>query len=74
MATIVEHIDTKKKYVLLGTGLGVYQSAPHLGMKETGVEKHICVSNPNGGIQWLQSKEVIILSVDGKSPEEILQS
>ena len=74
MATIVEHIESKKRYILLGGGLGVYQSAPNLAIKETGVEKYICVSNSIGGIQWLQSREVIVISIDGKSPDQHFHS
>ncbi|MEL6250664.1 MAG: hypothetical protein AAFR87_01530 [Bacteroidota bacterium] len=74
MAPIIEHISTNKRYVLLGAGLDVYQSSPKLVIKETGVEKPICVSNPNGGIQRLQSQEFIVLRVDGKSLEELLHS
>ena len=63
MATIVEHIESKTRYVLLGTGFGMYRAkvpgilfgnwAPET---EEGFEQAICAAKPNGEIQWLRSK------------------
>ena len=74
MATIVEHIESKTRYILLGAGLGMYLSSPKLVFKESGVEKLICVSNPKGNIQWLQARNVKVISIDGKSPDEYFHS
>ncbi len=74
MATIIKHTETGEKYVLLGSGFGAYQSKkPDLFFgnlmadTEEGQYAMVCVCNSEGQIGWLESSEVVVESVDGKS-------
>ncbi len=79
MATIVRHTDTGKQYVLLGAGFGMFQSKkPNwlFGDLVADVEGDecalVCVCNSAGQIGWLDSKDVNVVSVDGKPVVELL--
>ena len=79
MATIVQHTDTGKQFVLLGAGFGMFQSKkPNwlLGNLAADVEGDecalVCVCNSAGMIGWLDSKEVNVVSVDGKPIDQLL--
>ena len=81
MATVVRHIPTNKKYVLLGTGFGAFQSKsqnPILGnlMSDTteGQFAMACVCDSQGEMLWVESTHLLIESVDGKTTNEILTS
>lgn len=76
MATIVEHVDTKMRYVLLGTGLGMYSNArPGLFFGDwaptikDGHESVVAVCNGGGQIGWFDAKDMKVVSVDGISPK-----
>ncbi len=78
MATIVEHKETQMRFVLLGTGFGMYRAkAPNmlfgnlLPETEKGFEQVICACKPNGEILWLRAKDVKVISIDGKSPDQV---
>jgi len=80
MATIVENLKTKKRYVLLGSGYGMYQSKkPNflfgdlLADVDTGDSKVVCVSNQNGDIVWFYADKVQVISIDGESPKDLLK-
>lgn len=72
MAIIVEHMDTCNKYILLGTGYGVYKDTresflggnlfPHVDKGDIPV---VAVSDGNGMIKWLSSDSVRVLEIDG---------
>lgn len=79
MTTIVEEIKTEKRFVLLGTGFGAYQSMKNNTMfgeiiseVDKGQFAMVCVSNNKGEIGWFESNEVKVVNVDGKSPHELL--
>ena len=73
MATIVQHVETREQYVLLGTGFGMFQSKKpnwllgNLAADTEGDEcALVCVCNAAGLIGWLDSSEVNVVSVDSK--------
>ena len=79
MATILRHTRTNKEYVLVGTGLGMFQSTkPHwfLGnlAKEVddGVHSCVAVADASGSVHWFDSQDMAVVSVDGQSPAELL--
>ena len=79
MATIVQHQKSGKKYVLLGSGFGAFQSkkpnwflGDFLADVSEGQFAMICVADADNRIGWLESSEVIVLSVDGTSVRDLL--
>ena len=78
MATIVNHRPTGVNYILLGTGYGAYESVhpKYCGdlfpSAEMGAFSLVAVSDAHGRIFWLNSGELLVLSVDGKRPSELL--
>lgn len=72
MATIVQHVETQERYVLLGSGFGSYQSkqpnwlfgtwAPDVSQ---GQHAMICVCDKEGKIGWLDSAAVKVVGIDG---------
>ena len=79
MTIIVEEIKTGKRFTLLGTGFGAYQSMTNstkfggiLSDVDKGQFAMVCVSNNEGEIGWFESHEVKVISVDGKNPHDIL--
>ena len=71
MLIFVEHIKTHEAFILLGTGLGVYRSEYKTsifedGVKE-GVHKMLAVCDKSGKIYWYPSKELVVVTVDGKA-------
>lgn len=80
MATIVEHVTSGKTYALIGTGFGAFQSKkPNwlLGdlMADTSEGQYAmaCVCDKRGEIFWIDSTKLVVKSVDGESPENLLQ-
>lgn len=73
MATIVETKQNHKRYLLIGTGYGEYESAtpavflgnlaPTINHSNT---KLVCVCDKLGTIGWLPSDAVNVIEVDGK--------
>lgn len=81
MATIVEHKETKIRYVLLGTGLGMasklQKSQGFVGATKTTEEmitSVVSVCNDDGKISRINTSELTVISVGGVSPESILLS
>lgn len=79
MATIFIHEGTGKRYVLVGTGLGMYRtSRPHrlignMGGEETsGTHDCVCGADERGVLHWFESDDLTVLTVDGKTPKEWL--
>ena len=79
MATVVKHLRTNSKYVLLGSGFGAFQSKkPNwlLGniMSDTteGQYAMTCVCDIHGKIYWVASDELVVDSIDGNSAFEVL--
>ena len=79
MATIVEDTRTGKTYVLLGAGLAAWASSTpnaFLGNwmpnEKSGTLETLCVCDADGRVDWLGSEHVRIVSVDGRTPGEVL--
>ncbi len=77
MATIVTHVRTGAKYILLGAGFGAFQSKkPNwlLGdlMADTteGQYAMVCVCDSDRKIGWLESSEIVVDSVDGQDVKD----
>jgi len=74
MAIIVEDKTTLIRYFLLGTGLGVYKTSrpsflggnllPH---EEVGEVYAVAVCDENGEIDFVESKNLKVISIDGVS-------
>ncbi len=78
MATIVKHNQTGKRYYLLGTGFGVFQSSkPNvflgnlLADVEEGEYALVCVCNSKGEVLWLDATQVTVVSIDGQNIQEL---
>lgn len=78
MATIVKNKATGKRYCLLGTGFGVYQSSKpnaFLGNWMADVDEGeyamVCVCDSTGDIFWIAAEAVAVVSVDGQNIEEL---
>ena len=74
MLVFVEHIKTQEAFILLGAGLGVYRSEYkgsifEDGVKE-GVHKMLAVCDKSGKIYWYPSKELVVVTVDGKAVKD----
>jgi len=73
MATIIEHIETKERAVLLGAGFGAYSSSKNMMWwtnaqdlrKDNGVVLTVAVTDKNGNIKWVQSDKVRVVEIDG---------
>ena len=79
MATIVNHVRSGKKYILVGAGFGAFQSKkPNwlLGdlMADTSQGQYAmaCVCDSGGKLYWIDSTELTVESVDGEEPGKVL--
>ncbi len=79
MATIVEYNKNGKRFILLGTGFGVFKSSrPGLfggdwfPNTDEGSESKVAVCDPKGKIYWANSDDLTVVSVDGELPADIL--
>jgi hypothetical protein len=68
-----------ERFVLLGSGFGIFQSESPgalLGHWSSHVSKGelalVCVSNAHGEIDWFPSADLLVESVDGSPPREVL--
>jgi len=78
MAIIVEHKETKNKFVLLGTGYGAYKATrpsffggnllPH---DDEDTIQTVAVCDKEGTIQWLSDEEVRVIEIDGTRMSDI---
>ena len=81
MATIVIHKKTGKRYALLGTGFGAFQSKkPNwllgnlMADESQGQFAMVCVARKDGSIRWVESNAVSVESVDGVPLADVFQS
>ena len=81
MTTIVRHLESGREYVLVGTGLGMFRAVkPHwflgdLGKTtEEGVHSCVAAADAEGLIQWFDSDDLVVVSVDGQAPGALLGS
>ncbi len=79
MATIVKRRNSDECFVLLGAGLGAYSGGRVEWLygtidaeDDSTVISVVAVSTPSGDIRWIPSDELTVISVDGRSPQEIL--
>lgn len=79
MPVIVQHLKTKKVFVLLGASYSYFKDSrpsflggvlfPH---EEEGEFTLAAVSDAKGEIGWFPTRELKVVEVDGKSPGDIL--
>jgi hypothetical protein len=79
MTTIIRHDESGVEYVLVGTGLGMFQATkPHWFLGDwgsetkSGVSSCVCAADGDGTLRWMPSKHVTVVSVDGVKPTDIL--
>ncbi|ERT09704.1 hypothetical protein M595_0327 [Lyngbya aestuarii BL J] len=78
MATIVEHQKSGKRYIVMGTGFGIYKSARNNAFFEWAVVEEednyhlVAVCDRKGKIKWFYSDDLVVVEVDGKPPEDLL--
>lgn len=75
MAIVVEHVKTKNRYVLLGSGFGAYKASRPgiLGpVDDEGRMSLLAVSDSNGTIKWFSSEEMRVVEVDRRLVRDIL--
>ena len=63
MATIVVHVETGERYLLLGAGLGA-----HSGEDATRTFPLLAVADAEGKIDWFRYDKIRVVTVDGRSP------
>ena len=79
MAVIVEAKKTGKRYVLVGTGFGAYKATNPsvlfgrlLRYEEEGQAALVAICDQEGNIRWSHSDDLLVVDVDGHSPDELL--
>ena len=77
MATIVEQESTGKRFILLGTGFGAYQSEERtywfgIRQKTKGRIAVAAVCDREGMIGWIPTEELTVVAIDGMSPAKAL--
>ena len=79
MAVIVTHVPSNKDFVLIGTGFGAFQSkkpnwlmGDFMADTSQGQFAMVCVCTKDGRIQWVDSEQVVVKSVDGKPVGDLL--
>ena len=78
MTIIVKHHKTGDQFIFLGTGFGAWKATrPSLfggnliPSEKQGTVSMVAVCDEIGRIGWLDSDDLIVVSIDGKSPKEI---
>jgi hypothetical protein len=79
MAIIVAHRTTGQRYLLVGTGYAATESATpgvFLGNLDpdvhTKVYGRLAISDMAGEIFWVDSREFVVVEVDGHQPPQML--
>jgi len=81
MATIVKLRDSDRHGILVGVGYGMFKSS-RPGMffgdlaptEKSGDSQMAAISTATGEILWCPSKDLTIVSIDGKAPSDHLHS
>ncbi len=80
MATVVKYLPNETHYILLGAGFGAYQSSEpdkllgDLARKRNSGQIHSAlICNAAGETTWVKSEDLVVISVDGQPPEDILK-
>lgn len=75
---VVKHIKTGERFILIGTGLGMYKSSRPgaLGgslapVEEKGAKAAVAVCDRHGNIRWVSSRLLQVVEIDGTSIENI---
>lgn len=78
MSVIVKHRDTKKKYVMIGTGYGImredkpkYFGHHLLHQDDEKLMKMAAVSDKEGNIFWYDTDLLKVIEIDGDKLNEI---
>ena len=72
MATIVKHIQSGHRYILLGTGYGAFQSDHYRFFSEReGQIEAAAVCDNQGTIEWFNTYDLQVLEIDGIPVGEI---
>lgn len=80
MATLVEHVESGNRYLVVGSGFGIYKASRpglfgNLFPIEDGGNYHlIAVCDRTGTIKWFYSSDLQVVEVDGHPPEHWLSS
>ncbi len=78
MATIVEHKETGKRYIVMGTGFGIYKSARNNAFFQWAVVEEednyhlVAVCDRKGNIKWFYSEDLVVVEVDGGKPSDLV--
>jgi hypothetical protein len=78
MATIVEHQESGKRYILMGTGFSIYKSSrssPPWNLTAIEEEDHyhlVAVCDRKGKIKWFYSEDLVVVEVDGGKPSDLV--
>ncbi|MCO4745882.1 MAG: hypothetical protein KC912_13895 [Proteobacteria bacterium] len=68
MATVVRHVETGERFVVLGAGFAMKDEGSVKRNRRAGV----CVCDDQGRIGWFKSEDLVVESVFGQRPDEIL--
>ncbi len=79
MTVIVKHRETGDRYVVVGTGFGMFRAVkPNwlLGNfaadSQSGSKSLVAVCNAEGEIGWINSSDLQVVSIDGDAPSIVL--
>lgn len=68
MATIVKQKSTGQKFILIGSGYGIYRSATRLvsvPLTDRELFPMAALTNGEGEIIWMRTEELQVMEVDG---------
>jgi hypothetical protein len=75
---IVRSLESGRRYLLLGTGFGEWQSARPSALlgnlapvTDHGDSRMVCVCDRSGTLGWLKSEQVVVETVDGRPIGEL---
>jgi len=81
MAIVVQHMESKEHYVVVGTGYGMYESRmpSFWGVavppeENKGFKAVVCVSDRDGKIGYFGIGLLQVVSVDGQSPRDLIEN
>jgi len=81
MAVIIRRKNKSNRYVLIGAGLGAYAATRGswlFGQLEaedgSDVLPVVAAADAEGEIVWIAAEDVEVVSIDGRSPAELLET
>ena len=78
MVIIVQHKQSQKNYIFLGTGFGIYKSSRPgafsnlLPIDEQEHFRLVAVTDNQGEIKWFYSEDLTVIEIDGQQPSELI--